>query len=53
MVAQADALAAAAGLLMEKDSGVAVAIVRGVRYVPGPGGAAARLVRKAEFDLFR
>ena len=53
VVALADEVAAAAGLVMEKDSGVAVAIVRGVRYTPGPGGAAARLVRKPEFDLFR
>ncbi len=53
VVALADEVAAAAGLVMEKDSAVAVAIVRGVRYTPGPGGAAARLVRKPEFDLFR
>jgi coenzyme F420-0:L-glutamate ligase/coenzyme F420-1:gamma-L-glutamate ligase len=53
VVALADEVAAAAGLVMEKDSGVAVAVVRGVRYAPGPGGAAARLVRKPEFDLFR
>ena len=53
VVALADEVAAAAGLVMEKDSAVAAAIVRGVRYTPGPGGAAARLVRKPEFDLFR
>ncbi len=53
VVALADEVAAAAGLVMEKDSAVAAAIVRGVRYTPGPGGAAARLVRHAEFDLFR
>ena len=53
VVALADEVAAAAGLVMEKDSGVAAAIVRGVRYTPGAGGAAARLVRKPEFDLFR
>ncbi len=53
VVAIADEVAAAAGLVMEKDSGVAVAIVRGVRYTPGPGGAAPALVRKPEFDLFR
>jgi coenzyme F420-0:L-glutamate ligase / coenzyme F420-1:gamma-L-glutamate ligase len=53
VVALADEVAAAAGLVMEKDSGVAVAIVRGVRYTPGPGGAAGRLVRSPEFDLFR
>ena len=53
VVALADEVAAAAGLVMEKDSGVAAAIVRGVRYTPGTGGAAARLVRSPEFDLFR
>ena len=53
VVALADEVAAAAGLVMEKDSAVAAAIVRGVRYTPGVGGAAARLVRRAEFDLFR
>jgi coenzyme F420-0:L-glutamate ligase/coenzyme F420-1:gamma-L-glutamate ligase len=53
VVALADEVAAAAGLVMEKDSGVAAAIVRGVRYAPGPGGAATRLVRRPEFDLFR
>jgi len=40
-------------LVMEKDSAVAAAIVRGVQYTPGSAGAAARLVRKPEFDLFR
>ncbi|HXJ34169.1 MAG TPA: coenzyme F420-0:L-glutamate ligase [Candidatus Eisenbacteria bacterium] len=53
VVALADEVAAAAGLVMEKDSGTAAAIVRGVRYTLGPGGAAAALVRKPEFDLFR
>jgi coenzyme F420-0:L-glutamate ligase/coenzyme F420-1:gamma-L-glutamate ligase len=53
VVALADEVAAAAGLVMEKDSAVAAAIVRGVRYTPGPGGAAARLVRNPAFDLFR
>jgi coenzyme F420-0:L-glutamate ligase/coenzyme F420-1:gamma-L-glutamate ligase len=53
VVALADEVAAAAGLVMEKDSGVAVAIVRGIRYTPGSAGAAARLVRRPEFDLFR
>jgi len=53
VVALADEVAAAAGLVMEKDSAVAAAIVRGVRFAPGAGGAAARLVRPAEFDLFR
>ena len=53
VVGLADEVAAAAGLVMEKDSAVAAAIVRGVRYTPGTAGAAARLVRRAEFDLFR
>jgi len=53
VVALADEIAAAAGLVMEKDSGVAAAVVRGVRYTPGRRGAAAALVRKPEFDLFR
>jgi coenzyme F420-0:L-glutamate ligase/coenzyme F420-1:gamma-L-glutamate ligase len=53
VVALADEVAAAAGLVMEKDSAVAAAIVRGVRYTPGTAGAAARLVRRAELDLFR
>ena len=53
VVALADEIAAAAGLVMEKDSAVPAAIVRGVRFNPGRGGAAARLVRRAEFDLFR
>jgi coenzyme F420-0:L-glutamate ligase / coenzyme F420-1:gamma-L-glutamate ligase len=53
VVALADEVAAAAGLVMEKDSGVAAAIVRGVAYTPGRTGAAAALVRRPEFDLFR
>lgn len=53
VVALADSVAAASGLVMEKDSKVAAAILRGVRYTPGPGGAARALVRQPEFDLFR
>jgi coenzyme F420-0:L-glutamate ligase/coenzyme F420-1:gamma-L-glutamate ligase len=53
VVALADEVAAAAGLVMEKDSGVAAAIVRGVAWTPGDGGAAAALVRRPELDLFR
>jgi coenzyme F420-0:L-glutamate ligase/coenzyme F420-1:gamma-L-glutamate ligase len=53
VVALADEVAAAAGLVMEKDSRVAAAIVRGVRYTPGRTGAAAALVRPPELDLFR
>jgi len=53
VVGLADEVAAAAGLVMEKDSAVAAAIVRGVRYAPAAGRGAAALVRRAEFDLFR
>jgi len=53
IVAVADEVAAAAGLVMTKGSGVAAAIVRGVTFRPGAGGAAAALVRPPEFDLFR
>jgi coenzyme F420-0:L-glutamate ligase/coenzyme F420-1:gamma-L-glutamate ligase len=53
VVALADQVAAAAGLVMEKDGATAAAVVRGVRYAPGTAGAAARLVRRAELDLFR
>jgi coenzyme F420-0:L-glutamate ligase/coenzyme F420-1:gamma-L-glutamate ligase len=53
VVALADEVAAASGLVMEKDSRVAAAIVRGVRYTPGRTGAAAALVRPPAFDLFR
>jgi coenzyme F420-0:L-glutamate ligase/coenzyme F420-1:gamma-L-glutamate ligase len=53
VVALADEIAAAAGLVMEKDSAVAAAIVRGVRYTPSAGRGAAGLVRRPEFDLFR
>ena len=53
VVALADEVAAASGLVMEKDSRVAAAIVRGVRYTPGTTGASTALVRRPEFDLFR
>jgi len=53
VVALADEIAAAAGLVMEKDSKVAAVLVRGVRYTPGRGGAAQTLVRAPELDLFR
>ena len=49
----ADHVASAAGLVMAKDAGIAVVVVRGVRFRPGAGGAAAALVRKPEVDLFR
>ena len=52
VAAVADAVAAASGLVMEKDSGIAAAIVRGVRYTKGAGGAKV-LLRRPELDLFR
>ncbi len=52
VVAFADEVAAAAGLVMEKRSGVPAAVVRGFRYEPGEGGARA-LVMPQERDLFR
>jgi len=52
VAAQADALAAAAGLLMRKSDGIPAAIVRGYDYVPAQGGAS-KLLRAREFDLFR
>lgn len=53
VIGVADQVASAAGLVMAKDAGIAVVVVRGVRFRPGSGGAAAALVRKPEFDLFR
>ena len=51
-VALADELASAAGLVMEKLSGVPVAILRGFAYEAGPGDARS-LLRAADRDLFR
>jgi coenzyme F420-0:L-glutamate ligase/coenzyme F420-1:gamma-L-glutamate ligase len=54
VVGLADTVAAASGLVMEKDSRVAAAIVRGVRYAPATGeGASTRMVRRPDLDLFR
>jgi coenzyme F420-0:L-glutamate ligase/coenzyme F420-1:gamma-L-glutamate ligase len=50
--AQADALAAAAGLVMRKGAGIPAAIVRGYDYLRGDGGAI-QLLRQRAFDLFR
>lgn len=52
VVAQADALAAAAGLLMRKGEGIAAVIARGYAFAPSDAGGAA-LVRAKENDLFR
>jgi len=52
ILAQADALAAAAGLVMQKGSGIPAALVRGYRFAPGSGGAT-QLIRPRGSDLFR
>jgi len=51
-LAVADELAAAAGLVMGKLTRVPVVRIRGYRFQPDEG-AARRLVRPAERDLFR
>ena len=50
-MATPDQFAAAAGLLMLKDSGVAAVWISGVR--PEGDGGVADLIRDAETDLFR
>jgi coenzyme F420-0:L-glutamate ligase/coenzyme F420-1:gamma-L-glutamate ligase len=52
VVALADQIAAAAGLVMGKADGVPVAVVRGVEWLDGPGSAA-DLIRSSGDDLFR
>ena len=52
VVAQADALAAMAGLLMRKGDGIPAVVARGHRFAPSDVGAAV-LVRPKENDLFR
>lgn len=52
VLAAADALAAAAGMVMRKGAGVAAACIRGYEFTPGPGSGR-RLVRARELDLFR
>lgn len=52
ILAQADALAAAAGLLMKKDAALPAVLVRGYEFSPADGRAT-DLVRLPEFDLFR
>lgn len=52
VVAVADELAAAAGLLMDKDRGIPAVLVRGYPYQRGEGRAA-ELLRERTKDLFR
>ena len=52
LLARADELAAAAGLVMGKSAGVPVALVDGLEWEQQEGSAR-RLIRRPEFDLFR
>lgn len=52
VMAQADALAAAAGLVMRKGDGIPAALLRGYEFAPAEGDGK-RLIRSREFDLFR
>lgn len=52
IIAVADQLAAAAGLVMRKADGCPVALIRGLEWQPGRGNIAA-LLRSPEQDLFR
>jgi len=52
VVAVADELAAAAGLVMEKGAAVPAVIIRGYRYIPAEGDGK-KLIRPADADLFR
>jgi coenzyme F420-0:L-glutamate ligase / coenzyme F420-1:gamma-L-glutamate ligase len=52
VMAQADALAAGAGLVMRKGDGIPAALVRGYAFRSADGNAKS-LIRAPEFDLFR
>ena len=52
LLARADELAAAAGLVMPKSAGVPVALIEGFEWQPAEGSARS-LIRPAETDLFR
>lgn len=52
VIAQADALAATAGLVMGKGDGLPAAVVRGYRFTAA-SGSGRTLIRSREFDLFR
>jgi coenzyme F420-0:L-glutamate ligase / coenzyme F420-1:gamma-L-glutamate ligase len=52
VVAQADALAAAAGLVMQKAAAIPAALIRGYRFEPADGRGT-ELIREADKDLFR
>lgn len=52
IIARADELAAAAGLVMEKAAGVPVALIQGFQRLPAEGSSLP-LIRRADLDLFR
>ena len=52
IVAVADELASAAGLVMEKAAGVPVALVHGFQWQVAEGSSAP-LIRRQDLDLFR
>jgi coenzyme F420-0:L-glutamate ligase/coenzyme F420-1:gamma-L-glutamate ligase len=52
VMAQADALAAAAGLVMRKGDAIPAALVRNYEFAPAEGDGKC-LIRSREFDLFR
>ncbi len=52
VVAVADELAAAAGLVMEKGAAVPAVIIRGYQFIPAEGDGK-KLIRPADADLFR
>jgi coenzyme F420-0:L-glutamate ligase/coenzyme F420-1:gamma-L-glutamate ligase len=52
ITAQADALAAAAGLVMRKGDAIPAALVRGYAFESGDGSGL-ELIREKQFDLFR
>ncbi len=52
VVAVADELAAAAGLVMEKGAAVPAVIIRGYHFIPAEGSGK-KLIRPADADLFR
>jgi coenzyme F420-0:L-glutamate ligase/coenzyme F420-1:gamma-L-glutamate ligase len=52
IIARADELASAAGLVMKKAAGVPVALIDGFQWSPAEGSSAP-LIRRPESDLFR
>ena len=52
IIARADELASAAGLVMTKAAGVPVALIDGFEWAPAEGSAKP-LIRRPDLDLFR